>query len=96
MRKRKPNNMNLGFVWAFVALIAITFAIRQIEVIRIQKELTQVKAEIEYYHMLNAALERQAEVLKSKEYVEKAAREKLGLVMPGEVQYIPVKNQEGR
>ncbi len=94
MRNKKHKNMSLTFVWVLVGLVIVTFAIRQVEVIRIRKQIAQLETEIEYYLMLNAALQEQSETLRSKEYIEKAAREKLGLVMPGEIQYIPVKTQE--
>ncbi|HHY11062.1 MAG TPA: hypothetical protein GX529_00350 [Firmicutes bacterium] len=96
MRSRKHRNIKLNLVWVFVGLIAIAFAARQVEVIRIRKQLVQLESEIEYYMMLNATLQEQVETLRSKDYIEKTAREKLGLVMPGEVQYIPVKNQGGQ
>lgn len=92
MRTRKQRKMGLGFTWAFVGLVLITFAIRQVEVIQVRNRLAQLQSEIEYYTMLNAALEEQIEILSSREYIEKAAREKLGLVMPGEVQYITIQD----
>jgi hypothetical protein len=49
--------MNLNLVWAFIGLIAITFAVRQVEVIRVRNRLMQLESEIEYYMMLNTALE---------------------------------------
>ncbi|HOP70675.1 MAG TPA: septum formation initiator family protein [Bacillota bacterium] len=96
MKSRKQRKMNFSFMWAFIGLIAITFAIRQVEVIRIRNRLMQLESEIEYYMMLNSALEEQIKTLQSDEYIEKTAREKLGLVMPGEVQYIPIKDGNGR
>ena len=95
MRGRRQRKTNLNLIWAFIGLIAITFAVRQVEVIRVGNRLAQ-RIEIEYYMMLNSALEEQAQTLGSEEYIEKAAREKLGLVMPGEVQYIPIKDGEDR
>jgi cell division protein FtsB len=47
-----------------------------------------MQQDIQHYAAVNESLEKQLEVLKSDEYVEKTAREKLGLVMPGEVQYM--------
>lgn len=96
MRSRKQRKMNLNLVWAFIGLIAITFAVRQVEVIRVRNRLMRAESEIEYYMMLNTALEEQIETLGSEEYIEKTAREKLGLVMPGEVQYIPIKDGKGQ
>ncbi len=96
MRNRKHKKLKLNALWVLIGLVVVTFAARQLEVMRIQRHLRQLESEIDYYLMLNSTLEKQVETLKSKDYIEKTAREKLGLVMPGEVQYIPVKNLEGQ
>ncbi len=96
MRNRKARGMRLSALWFLVGLMAVTFAVRQIEVMRIRKHVKDIEAEINYFLMSNSALEKQVETLKSQEHIEKVAREKLGLVMPGEVQYIPVKTPEGK
>jgi cell division protein FtsB len=56
--------------------------------------LAEIEREIEYYRAMNEALMEQVETLKSPEQIEKVAREKLGLVMPGEVQYMLVTKAE--
>lgn len=96
MKNRKHKSIKLDAVWVLIGLIIVTFAARQLEVMRIRRHVRQLEAEIDYYLMLNSTLQKQVETLKSEDYVEKTAREKLGLVMPGEVQYIPVKNLEDR
>lgn len=70
--------------------VAVSFCIRQSEVIAAQKRLADLEREIQYYQAMNEALLEQMETLKSEEYIEKTAREKLGLVKPGEVQYMLV------
>ncbi|MFA6655421.1 MAG: septum formation initiator family protein [Bacillota bacterium] len=90
-RKKTGARKFRGF-WVLIALVVVSFAIRQTEVIRIKRRIEEVKAEIDYLRISNNALEQQIEIMKTPEYIEEIAREKLGLVMPGEVQYIPIKN----
>lgn len=85
------------WIWGVILGIAVlsTFAIRQSEVIAAKKRLAALESEIEYYRNMNETLERQAELLSSDEYIEKTAREKLGLVKPGEIQYMLVNDNPG-
>lgn len=62
--------------------------------IRIKRRIEEAQAEINYLRISNSALEQQIETMKTEEYIEQVAREKLGLVMPGEVQYIRVINPQ--
>jgi cell division protein DivIC len=80
-------------VMLFLA-VAISFCIRQAEVMAAERRLAELEKEIQYYEAMNEALLEQAETLRSDEYIEKTAREKLGLVKPGEVQYMLVINEE--
>ncbi|HHY76053.1 MAG TPA: hypothetical protein GX500_04640 [Firmicutes bacterium] len=91
-RVTRPRRRLLPGMAVTVLLVAviITFCVRQAEVIAARKRLAEIEKEIEYYRAMNEALREQAEKLKSPEYIEKVAREKLGLVMPGEVQYMLV------
>jgi cell division protein FtsL len=88
-RKKKP-----ALPWVFVGVllvaVATAFVFRQAEVMAVQKTLAAMQTEIEQYTSLNESLAKQIEALKSDDYIEKAAREKLGLVMPGEVQYMVI------
>lgn len=93
-RQKKPRTVKLTGLWLVVLLLVISFAIRQSEVIRIKRRIEETQAEINYLRISNSALEQQIETMKTEEYIEKVAREKLGLVMPGEVQYIPVINPQ--
>ena len=66
MRSRKHRNIKLNLVWVFIGLIAIAFAARQVEVIRIRKQLVQLESEIEYYMMLNATLQGKSRLSRAK------------------------------
>lgn len=86
--------------WAFAAVlflaVAIAFILRQAEVMAVERRLAEVQQQIQYLASMNDSLGKQIEVLKSDGYIEKTAREKLGLVMPGEVQYMLVTNRDGK
>ena len=41
--------MRLSALWFLVGLMAVTFAVRQIEVMRIRKHVRDIEAEINYF-----------------------------------------------
>ncbi|OUM99454.1 MAG: hypothetical protein BAA04_08785 [Firmicutes bacterium ZCTH02-B6] len=53
-------------------------------------ELERVRAEIQRYQELNAQLRAEIEHYNSDEYIERVAREELGLVKPGETPVIVI------
>ncbi|MBE3520119.1 MAG: septum formation initiator family protein [Firmicutes bacterium] len=78
-----------GFLAVALALmLAITFLVRQSQVRQLEKYIEALEQEIQYYTQANENLRDQINMLRSDQYIEKVAREKLGLVKPGEVQYI--------
>lgn len=75
--------------WAIVALlcfvyIATSYALGFIAIWRLKAEIRQVQGEIAAAEARNEQLRRELEYLQSDEYIEKVAREELGLVRPGE------------
>ncbi|MBP8614364.1 MAG: septum formation initiator family protein [Firmicutes bacterium] len=93
-RQKKPRTIKLTGLWLVVVLLVVSFAIRQTEVVRIRRRIEEAQDEINHLRISNSALEQQIETMRTEEYIEKVAREKLGLVMPGEVQYIRVINSQ--
>ena len=88
-RKRRSAFSLVAVALLFFA-VGAAFVLRQAEVIAADRRLRAIQQEIQYYVSLNESLEKQIEILKSDAYIEKIARDKLGLVMPGEVQYMLV------
>lgn len=86
-KKRRLTVPALAGLFLFLA-VALSFAIRQAEVRSIDAKLAALEEEILRYQNSNETLQRRAELLLSDEYIERIAREKLGLVKPGEVQYM--------
>lgn len=72
--------------------VAFGFAHRYLKLILIQSKITRVEREIAAIESRNQAISEQMDTLQSDEYIEKMAREKLGLIMPGETVYIPMRS----
>ena len=86
-RKRRPIVPLLGVAVLFLA-VTVSFVLRQAEVNAANKKRAALQAEIARYQAHNVTLEQQIELLQSDLYVERIARDKLGLVKSGEVQYM--------
>lgn len=67
------------------------FVMRYFGIIMVQSEVTRVEREIAALERRNDAIREQIEYMQSDEYVEKVARDKLGLVKPGDIVYKPVR-----
>jgi len=91
---KEVRKKGLSIPWVFAGVlfvaVAVAFVFRQAEVMAVQRTLAEMQAQIDHYRSLNASLAEQVAALQSDEYIEKAAREKLGLVKPGEVQYMVI------
>ena len=55
---------------------------------RLRKQIDKLTYEIKAYELRNDKIRQEIERQKSPEYIERVAREELGLVMPGETRYI--------
>lgn len=81
---------NYVFKWKSIAIIVITFCIvytfgqQMIKSYQMQKEVKMVEMQINQMKNKNEDLKLTVKDLEGKDYVEKIAREKLGLVKPGE------------
>ncbi len=59
-----------------------------------ESNIERVESEIDETQELNLQLERELSLVDNPDYIERLAREKLGLVKPGEELIIPVKENE--
>ncbi|HHY97595.1 MAG TPA: septum formation initiator family protein [Firmicutes bacterium] len=77
-------------VLTVVALIilCIAYVTGYVRLVRTRQDVRATLAEIELWQSENQKLAKEIEFLKSDEYIEKTAREKLGLVRPGETAVI--------
>jgi cell division protein FtsB len=94
MPKQRKDFLLNPFIIALVAVIII-FAlfnfwqnIQKME--RLENEIESIKEEIEKAEAENNELREQLENTNDPEYIEEVAREKLGLVKPGEMLLVPV------
>lgn len=75
-------------VAVFVLYMTVSYATGFIQIWRVKNEIARVRAQIEAIEAHNQALREELAYLQSDEYIEKVAREELGLVMPGETAVI--------
>ncbi|MGB9803371.1 FtsB family cell division protein [Desulfofundulus sp.] len=59
-----------------------------------QQDLQQLQAQLTELQKKNAELKQQLKLVQSDAYIEQVARERLGLVKPGEARIVPVKPQD--
>jgi cell division protein FtsB len=64
---------------------------RYLRIVMVQSKVTRVEREIAAMERRNEAIREQIEYMQSDEYIEKTAREKLGLVKPGDIVYKPMR-----
>lgn len=60
-----------------------------------QRDLQAIQTEVEELRAVNRDLSKELELLRSDAYVEQVAREKLGLVKPGETRIVPMDGAAG-
>lgn len=72
----------------FLVYMAGSYAAGFVQIWRMQNQIAEIKAEITAAESRNDELKDELSYLQSDEYVEKVAREELGLVKPGETAII--------
>lgn len=73
-----------------LAYLSFSTARKALEVYQLNRQASQIRQEITQLKDRNAELRRQTEYLQSPDYVEKAAREQLNLVRPGDIPLVLV------
>jgi len=76
-------------VMIVVGYCVYSLASQQIGLNAVKRETEAARARVEQLRQLNKASVDEKNLLSTPAYVEKLAREELGLVRPGEVPYIP-------
>ena len=75
-------------VGLFIFGVAFLYLRGYLELVRVRYQISVVQKEIEVWEARCEELRRQIEHVSSDEYVEKVAREELGLVKPGEIPFV--------
>ncbi|NMB45782.1 MAG: hypothetical protein GX998_05150 [Firmicutes bacterium] len=71
--------------------IGAGFIHRYLKIVLLQGKIVRVEREIAAIESRNEVIREQIEEMQSDAYLEKIAREKLGLIKPGETVYIPMR-----
>ena len=82
---KRVRQILVGF---FIFAVAFLYLRNYLELVRMEYQISVVKKEIAVWEERCNELLKEIDYLSSDEYVEKIAREKLGLVKPGETQFI--------
>jgi cell division protein DivIC len=75
-----------------IGYFLLTYVQQELRIRDQYAKMEYLEQQIEQVEELNADLERQIEYTKSKEYIEKVARESFGWVKEGEIKFIEKKN----
>ncbi|MGI6605223.1 MAG: FtsB family cell division protein [bacterium] len=92
-RGKRPKKRNRGFGIVLLSALLFYFVYSSAGQLRLAWELknrlAQVEREIAVTEQRSEELRREISYLESDAYIEKAAREQLGLVKPGEIIFMP-------
>lgn len=93
-RRLRINGYRLAI---FVALIyfIVTVISQQVVLSDLQSRLNSIQVEIEAVKIQKAELQKRLEYYQSEEYIQDEARDRFGLALPGEIQYITLEEDEG-
>lgn len=88
MSKPKGSILGLLVLLSFLTYFAFTFVDQQRIIYAKRMEMGQIESKIMEEQKNNEKLKKQKEMVNSDEYIEKMAREKLGMVKQGEKVFI--------
>lgn len=84
-------------VVAVIAVIAVFYFYQNLEKInKLERKINKMESQIEQARAENQNLQKQIKNSDDLDYIEKIAREKLGLVKKGEKLLIPVKDEDNK
>lgn len=90
MSKRKKSKVGLILIAVICAYFIYIMVGQEKLLIQKQNEMKKIEAKIEDEKALNEELQKQKQEVNSDSYVERIAREKLGMVKPGEKVFVDV------
>ncbi|MBO8127099.1 MAG: septum formation initiator family protein [Firmicutes bacterium] len=94
-RKRLRKLLLLGAVAVLAAGLLFGYLSGLVKIVQLRASISGAQKEIAAIKVEIAKLEEEKALVESPEYVEKVAREKLGLVKPGEVKYVVTSAGDG-
>ncbi|EGO64547.1 FtsB family cell division protein [Acetonema longum] len=90
MRRKYRINWFNAILVAFAAYFSYLIIGQQVELFIAKRSAEVAQAQFEQARQVNRALQEEKARLSNLQYIEKLAREDLGLVKPGEIPYIPM------
>jgi len=90
MNQRKKSKLVIFLSIAVALYFVYVLADQQVIINRYKQDFAQLEQKIEEEEQRNRQLKREKEMLDSDEYIEKVAREKLGMVKEGERLYVDI------
>jgi len=79
-----------------LAYLVISFASQFTRLWAMQRDLQQIQQRVDQLQQKNNDLRQQLQLVQSNDYIEQVAREKLGLVKPGESRIVQVQAAGGK
>lgn len=90
IQRRKNNKFKFVLVLAVAVYVTWVFTIQQIEISGKRRVLAQVNADILKQEELSEQLSQKKELVNSPEYLERVARNELGMARPDEIVFSDV------
>ncbi|HOB08269.1 MAG: septum formation initiator family protein [Limnochordia bacterium] len=87
-RRRKRIKLGTVLLVCFLIWLGYTFGKGFVRHYHLKQKIARLRHEIQAFELRNAEIRRQIEHYRSYEYIERVAREELGLVKPGETRFI--------
>ncbi len=77
------------FIMGFIFFVVFSFSMKYIKIVEAKSKISDIQQKIEKLKNENRDLSEKVKLLKIPSYIEKVAREELGLVKPGEILFLP-------
>jgi len=95
VERRKSFNLSRSKLPTLVAVLllgylAISFGSQFSRLSSMQKNVSNIQQQVQELQQKNASLREELHMVQSDAYIQKTAREKLGLIKPGETRVVPV------
>ncbi len=88
--KKNGTKWLLLFLLGIILYSATVFASQQKDLNRVKKSIADIQAKIEEEDNLSLELQKQKKLIKSEQYIEQIARERLGMVKDGEKVFVDI------